>query len=79
MQRLKNYPKRFCLDQQRFGGGGAIFRFCEGGHIAHGGSPQFPPLGKTLGVAFSNPNNFRNTGLSLGISGEAGMCSYLVR
>ena len=52
MQKLKKHPKKFCHDQQRWGG--QILDFMgdtavmRGGHRAHGGSPQSPPLGKTL-------------------------------
>ena len=49
MQRLKQYVKKFCQDQQRWGGGG-IFRFYGGdttvmrGDIElMGGSPPVPP------------------------------------
>ena len=53
MQRLKKYLKKFCHDQQRWGGGTIKILWeghsCyEGGHKAHGGSPQSPPPGKTL-------------------------------
>ena len=49
MQRLKKYLKIFCHDQQRWGGGEdnfwilwGIHSCYEGGHRAHGGSPQSP-------------------------------------
>ena len=53
VQRLKKYLKNFCHDQQRWGGDN--FKILWGGDSCYegdielmGGSPQSPPLGKTL-------------------------------
>ena len=55
MQRLKKYLKKFCHDQQIWGGGDNFWilwqgHSCyEGGHRAQGGSPS-PPARENLGL-----------------------------
>ena len=61
MQTLKKYLKKFCHDQQRWGGGDNFkilwggHSCYEGGHKAHGGDPPGPPNRENPGIYHLNP------------------------